>query len=250
MKKNKGILRVGTSGIAVAGNKASFPLEFREKSRLNYYASLFNTIEINSSFYKIPMRTTFERWSLDVPPGFRFTLKLWRDISHAKALDFKPEDVAAFLAAAEAIGEKKGCILVQFPGKINLEYYAKVEELLSVLQEHDNGNHWPKAVEFRNPDWYVGETAELLRHYGAALVVHDKAKGKNKYLTGPTAFVYLRFHGPEGNYRGSYSDEFLGEQARLVQQLLKEGKDVYAYFNNTMGSAFENARTLVKMVEQ
>ena len=84
IKQSNGILRIGTSGIVVPGNKLSFPAAFQHKSRLNYYSSLFNTLEINSTFYKVPMQSTFEKWSLDVPEQFQFTIKLWREITHVK----------------------------------------------------------------------------------------------------------------------------------------------------------------------
>ena len=69
-KQQPGILRIGTSNIVVPGTKQTFPEAFRIKSRLHYYASLFNTLEVNSSFYKVPMASTFEKWSLDVPEIF------------------------------------------------------------------------------------------------------------------------------------------------------------------------------------
>ena len=86
MKKTAGIVRIGTSNIVVPGNRQSFPPGFRDKSRLHYYASLFNTVELNSTFYKVPMASTFNKWSLDVPENFQFTIKLWRDITHVKNL--------------------------------------------------------------------------------------------------------------------------------------------------------------------
>src|SRR5690349_976965 len=75
----------GTSGLVLpVPNKLFFPDEFKEGSRLNYYASLFNSIEVNSSFYKIPLGRTVANWSADVPEDFRFTFKLFREITHRK----------------------------------------------------------------------------------------------------------------------------------------------------------------------
>src|SRR4051812_36333206 len=113
-KKKKGICRIGTSGIVVPGTKQSFPPAFQDKSRLNYYASFLNSIEVNSSFYKIPMRSTFERWAQDVPKDFHFTIKLWKEITHVKELKSDLGNITKFLAAADLIGNKKGCLLVQF----------------------------------------------------------------------------------------------------------------------------------------
>src|SRR4051812_4712395 len=97
----KGILRVGTSGIALAGSKQSFPAAYQSRSRLNYYANLFNTLEVNSTFQKTPMLRTVQRWCADVPENFRFTLKLSRDITHVKKLLVSVESIDNFFTVAK-----------------------------------------------------------------------------------------------------------------------------------------------------
>jgi len=243
-KPGKGSLRIGTSNIVVPGARQSFPVEFQQKSRLHFYASLFNTLEINSSFYKVPMLSTFQKWALDVPEKFEFTVKLWRDITHVKNLNTDLENIERFLEAADGLGKKKGCLLVQFPGKISLEYYTQVEQILRKIHTSERQNKWRMAVEFRSPTWYVSETHELLDEYGASLVLHDIPKSKNSEPNKAAKFVYIRFHGPKGDYRGSYSDQFLQEKFERMNNWLNHGKDVYAYFNNTIGSALENVMTL------
>ncbi|MEO6721881.1 MAG: DUF72 domain-containing protein [Ferruginibacter sp.] len=240
-KKTSGILRIGTSNIVVPGTKQTFPPEFQHKSRLNYYSSIFNSLEINSSFYKVPMASTFEKWSLDVPDNFRFTIKLSKEITHIKELKIELCNIDLFLKAADRIGEKKGCILVQFPGKISFDYYNKVEEILQRLTASEYRNDWCIAIEFRNPTWHVSETFELLNEYEASIVLHDIPKAKNQEVNKGAAFIYIRYHGPKGDYRGSYTDDYLKAEFKKIKGWLKEGKDVYAYFNNTMGSALENA---------
>lgn len=248
-KKSTGIIKIGTSNIVIPGNKQSFPEAFKNKSRLHYYASLFNTVEINSSFYKVPMPSTFEKWAADVPAGFEFSIKLWREITHAKALNFSAADIDHFLAAANGAGKRKGPLLVQFPGKINIEYYSQVEAILQQIRSYTSGNKWRIAVEFRHPDWYVSETMELLDEYDASLVLHDMPKSKNMQLNKKADFAYWRFHGTRGDYKGGYSDEELSDHAKKIKAWVKEGKDVYVYFNNTIGDAFENAMTLKKMLK-
>ena len=247
MKKRKGKINIGTSGIVMPGPKQTFPPEFHGKSRLNYYSSLFNSIEINSSFYKIPMPATFEKWAADVPGDFTFTIKLWREITHIKELKFNPDHMDVFLKAAVGLQQKKGCLLVQFPGKINLERYSEVEQILALLYESEYLDNWRIAVEFRNPAWYVSETHELLNEYGASLVLHDIPKARNMEVHKNAPFVYLRLHGPKGDYRGSYSTEQLHEKFGLIQAWQRAGKDVYVYFNNTAGAAFDNALQLKSM---
>jgi len=244
-----GKIRIGTSNIVVPGNKASFPEAFREKSRLHYYSSIFNTLEVNSCFYKTPLRSTYEKWVLDVPDDFRFSLKLSKEITHVKDLAGDLACMNKFMQTAGGTGQKKGCLLVQFPGKITLDYFKKVEDILSELQTHDPEQQWKTAVEFRHPSWYTGETRELLDESGAAMVIHDHPKARIWEVQGKASFVYMRFHGPNGDYRDSYTDSFLKSKAAEIKEWLTAGKDVYAYFNNTIGSAFDNAISLKKMLE-
>ena len=245
----KARLFIGTSNVVLPGNKQSFPAEYQIKSRLHYYSTLFNSVEINNSFYKVPQMKTLQKWSLDVVSDFIFTLKLWQDVTHTKNLLTDLDNIDTFINAAEGIGDKKGCILIQFPGKITLDYYKEVEGILSRLSEQDSQNNWRKAIEFRDSSWYVNETLELMEEYGASIVLHDMPKSKNEIPNTNASFIYVRFHGADGDYRGSYTDEFLQDQYKNIRGWLKSGKDVYVYFNNTIGSAFDNAMSLKKMAE-
>ncbi len=246
----KGISRIGTSNIVVPGNRQSYPPAFEGKSRLHYYSSFFNSLEINSSFYKLPMPSTFEKWANDVPASFRFTVKLSKEITHAKELKADLALIENFLNAAGKLGEKKACLLIQFPGKITVEYFSQVEDILKKVKENDKGGKWKIAVEFRHASWYIAETFELIDSYKASVVIHDIPKGRNSEVNKNARFVFIRFHGPTGDYRGSYSREQLETYAVKIRSWLKQGKDVYAYFNNTIGSAFENARELQEMLRK
>lgn len=249
LKIIQGRIRIGISNVQLSGNKKTFPPEYQQKSRLNYYSSIFDTVEINSCFYKTPQLKTYEKWALDVPDEFQFSLKLSKEISHAPDLSSDLACMENFLATASGTGNKKGCLLIQFPGKISLEHFAKVEQILMEAERLDPEREWKIAVEFRNDTWYTAETWELLDEFNASMVLHDFKKAKNSELRGKANFVYLRFHGPEGDYRGSYTDEFLKQQASRFVEWAKEGKDVYAYFNNTAGNAYENAVALKLLVD-
>ena len=240
----RGIVRIGISNGAIPGNKKSFPPAFQSKSMLNYYSSIFNTIERNSCFYRTPRRATVERWSLDVPADFQFSLKVSKEVTHIKDLEIDLSCINPFITAASGICDKKGCLLIQFPGKISLDHFNKVKMILHELQQQDPRHEWRKAIEFRNASWYIGETAELMDEYKATIVMHDFAKGNISNVMGKAGFIYIRFHGPHGNYRDSYPDHFLNTKARDIKSWLDEGKDVYVYFNNTIGNAYENALTL------
>lgn len=105
----------GTSGLVLpVKNKQFYPVAFQDKSRLTYYASLFNSIEINSSFYKIPMPSTVAKWAERVLEHFRFTFKLWREITHVKGLAFDPVNVERFMYTIDQIGNKKAVCWYNF----------------------------------------------------------------------------------------------------------------------------------------
>jgi len=244
-----GRLHIGTSNVVVLGNKQSFPSAFRLRSGLHYYSSIFNTLEVNSSFYKTPLLSTYKKWSLDVPENFRFSLKLSKSITHAKDLQGDLTAIEQFMTSAAGIGSKKGCLLIQFPGKISLNFYHQLEQIMQELQAHDPNDEWRKAIEFRNNSWYISETFELLNEYNAAPVLHDHPKAKFFDAKGKADFVYLRFHGPKGDYRDTYTDSFLQEKAAEIAVWLSDGKYVYGYFNNTIGSAFENAVSLKSFLQ-
>lgn len=240
---------IGTSNIVVPGNKQSFPVAFQHTSRLRYYSHLFNTVELNSTFYKTPLLSTYQRWQTEVPEDFRFSIKLSKNVTHVKDLAFEIDDIIHFMKVAAGIGRKKGCLLVQFPGKISLDHFARLEHILQLLDTHNKGRKWNIAFEFRNLTWYVTEMKELLDYYQAGLVLHDKLRLKMDEPITNAKFVYLRFHGPAADYRGSYDTLFLQSKAALMRNWVNAGKDVYVYFNNTIGNAFENAMTLRKMLK-
>jgi len=166
-----------------------------------------------------------------------------------KGLPFAVKDVDDFIKAVENIGEKKGCLLAQFPPSLNIEKLHQLQRLLETLGEVTHNSHWMLAIEFRDPSWYEREVHELLEEYNVAMVIQDIPKSATplSYVRGD--FVYLRFHGPEPRYRGNYSDEFLKQYAGYINKWISEKKTVYAYFNNTVGAAVENLQTLNKYVQ-
>jgi uncharacterized protein YecE (DUF72 family) len=238
----------GLSGIALPVPKYKFPPEHRNSSRLSYYATFFNTIEINNSFYKIPLKGTLRRWAESVPENFIFTFKLLREITHVKGLQFTPSQVFEFIDAITAVGRKKGCLLIQLPPSLGHEHAHQLESLLRNIQTADPEGLWKTAVEFRSKDWYNQDVFEMLEEFDATLVLHDMPASPAPMNQVHSDVVYLRFHGPTGNYRGSYTHAFLNEYTEYITEWLSEGKRVFAYLNNTAGDAFNNCVTLSTMV--
>ncbi|MEO5910280.1 MAG: DUF72 domain-containing protein [Pelobium sp.] len=241
---------LGTSGLVLpVPNKLHYPKEFQDKSRLCYYASLLNTIEINSSFYKPPMSSTVKKWAFDVPEDFKFTFKLSKEITHSKNLAFDPELLRHFFDTISEVGSKKGCLLVQLPPSVRVQHFPQLDFLMQKLRENDPEMQWNIAIEFRHSSLYVDEIYELLNTYKLGMVIHDKRFSNTPIRDNELTFVYLRFHGPNGNYRDSYADDVLSEYASYIAEWLKDGKNVFAYFNNTMGEPHENLNTLRRYVE-
>lgn len=239
----------GTSGLILpVPNKLHYPEAYKEKSRLCYYSSLLDSIEINSSFYKIPLASTIKKWSENVPIDFRFSFKLFKGITHAPHLGFDINEVIKFFEVINQVDAKKGCLLVQFPPSVRIANFPQLAKLMQSIQAHNSDNSWNIAIEFRHPSLYVEEVYELLEEHMFGMVIHDKGSVVSPFDIGQNTFNYLRFHGPGGNYRGSYTDDVLAEYASYIAEWLSDGKQVYVYFNNTMGNAFGNLVTLKRFV--
>jgi uncharacterized protein YecE (DUF72 family) len=233
----------GTSGLVLPIIRSDYPPEFHGKSRLEYYASLFTTIEINSSFYKLPRASTIIKWADGVPPTFQFTFKLSKAITHVKGLNFNADDVEIFMHIIDHIGNKSGCVLIQLPPALKTEHINQLEKLLKSIKKF-NTNKWKIAVEFRNKTWYNDEVNYLLRQYNISLVMHDLPAAATPFTMLTTEVIYLRFHGTEKGYRGNYPTDVLLEYARRIKSWTNQGKTVYCYFNNTLGNAINNLQTL------
>lgn len=252
MQKNNPInYYSGTSGLLLpVRNKSFYPEEFKDKSRLCFYASMMNSIEVNSSFYKVPMAGTVAKWANEVPDDFRFTFKLSREITHNKGLAFDPEAVKRFMEVIDLSGEKRGCLLVQFPASVRIAQVRQLALLMNILRESDRGMRWNIALEFRHISLYHDDIYSLLEEHHMGMVIQDMPPAVTPMLDTELPFVYLRFHGPDGSYKGSYDDEVLYEYAGYIHDWMLEGKTVYTYFNNTMGNALANLFRLKDMVMQ
>ena len=200
----------------------------------------YNTVEVNSPFYRWPSDAVFRSWHNRLPAGFRMTVKASRALSHSKRL-YGPELWTQRMAAGmRRLGDKLGIWLVQLaPG------FARDDARLAYfLQQIPAGIK--TAVEFRHPSWHCDEIYGLLEQHGVAYCVMSGA-GLPCVLRTTAPFVYVRLHGPDWNhlYGGSYSDDDLRWWAARIHEWHGGGKDVWAYFNNDGdGNAVRNADTL------
>ena len=188
----------GISGLLVPGNQSTYPPAFQGKSRLQYYAHLFNSIEINSSFYKTPQPKTVAKWGESVPDDFRFTFKLSKAVTHSKGLEYNEKELEIFMKSVAEIGNKKGCLLIQFPGSFRIDKLDRLQQLLADVEWYNQGE-WQLAVVFRHLSWYEQETTEILKEYNAITVWQDKPAAPTPTDIAEGKTVYIRLHGPDGN---------------------------------------------------
>jgi uncharacterized protein YecE (DUF72 family) len=238
----------GLSGLELPIPKYLYPPPYQDASRLTYYSTFFNSIEINSSFYKLPKPATVSKWAASVHENFKFTFKLWKQITHLKGLHFEESDLDKFLKAISGARDKKGCLLMQFPPSLTIESKPQLDKLLGCVKELDTEVLWNIAIEFRHKSWYHPSVYELMDSYHSTIVIQDIPKSATPMLDIESEIVYVRFHGPTGNYRGSYSEDILSEYADYISDWVEQGKKVFVYFNNTMGDAFINLESLNRLI--
>lgn len=236
-----GRLRVGTSGYQYEHWRGRFyPPGLPKDEWLTFYSARFDTVEINRTFYGLPRASTFDAWRRRAPNDFVYALKFSRYGSHMKHLKDAEATIGRFLERAEHLEDKLGPILVQLPPRWN----ANPRRLATFLEAAPPRRRW--AVEFRNPTWLAHDVLEILRDHRVALCLHDMIAGHPAVTT--TDWAYTRFHGPAPG--GRYGRRGLAVYARVIEDFLGEGLDVFAYFNNDAhGHAVQDATLLKQLLE-
>ena len=171
-------IRVGTSAITAAEWEGVFyPAGMQPRDFLTYYATHFNTVEVDGTFYRTPARSTIAGSANKTPPGFVFALKVPQVISHEKCLEDCGDDFQNFADTAEGLGKDKlGPMLLQFPYlnrtkfKTGAEFLARLRPFLKKLPKDHQF-----ALEIRNKNWLDKKCTEILREHNVALAVTDQA---------------------------------------------------------------------------
>ena len=235
--------RVGTSGWVYPHWKGVFyPPGLPVREWLKFYSSHFSTVELNNSFYRLPSEESFRNWEQITPPDFLFSVKGSRFITHIKKLKVTSRPVEVFLARARLLGPKLGPILFQLPPdwSCNLE---RLEAFLELLP-----GDLAFTFEFRNESWFNPEVYRLLERKGIALCLIS-LPGFVCPVKVTAPFDYIRMHGSGAVYGGLYGPEELSYWARLAKNFLKDGLDLYVYFNNdAFGFAVRNAAEFIEML--
>lgn len=254
---NQGILfdsRVETtpsSGIMVgcAGWSLSSAVQPRfpgEGSHLERYARVFPAVEINSSFYRPHKPSTYARWRDSVPPEFRFSLKLPKEITHERRLRDIDEPVAVFLDAASQLADRFGCLLVQMPPSLAFEQAAASALLARLRERLDIGI----ACEPRHQSWFSAEATELLARYQVGRVLADPQVAVDPVPERYRGLVYVRLHGSPVIYHSDYPEDCLRRNAAWLARQQRQGREVWCIFDNTAsGAAVPNALTTLALTD-
>jgi uncharacterized protein YecE (DUF72 family) len=263
--RGAGRVRIGTSGWsypkgAGAWDGVFYPPRLADKDKLAFYAQYFDTVEINSSFYRPPSPYAARAWASKVPEDFRFTAKLWQKFTHPRMFE-KATGRSALVDPTDFEVFSEGLAPLVEANNETLEY---LEDLIRQL----HGAGFPLAVELRHRDWTASEEARPIRTFmereGVAWVMIDEPRFKTSIRHVPlttTARAYFRFHGrnfqswwrhaeSEDRYNYLYTPGEQREIAEDVREIAGRTRETYAFYNNHYGAkAVVNAVQLQQLLD-
>ncbi len=237
------MIRVGTSGWVYGDWRGRFyPRGVASRRWLEYYAELFDTVELNATTYRLPSPSQALAWCAKVPPDFRFTVKLSRLITHRRDLPPRVDDFIAnyFARAASFERAKLAQILIQFPPYLERDD-VRLSEFVRKLPPQ-----YRYVVEFRNKSWFVSAVRDLLSALGVAFCIHDYPGLRVPIWVTRNDLAYVRFHGYTALYAGSYPRRTLRRWAARLNELESSAGEVFAYFNNDTAAAAPRDAELLK----
>jgi uncharacterized protein YecE (DUF72 family) len=246
-------LYIGTSGWHYDDWTGLFyPPDIKGYRELTFHAQHFNTVENNSSFYRIAGEGTYTTWDRMTPDGYVFSMKLNKLITHTHRLavdDVVRERVAYILDTTQVLGDKLGAILIQLPASFTYDL-TRLDTFLAFFTAavRSRRHVFDIAIELRNRHWFTDDLYALLERYNVALVAGQSSRWPGvRQVTADIA--YIRMHGPDKLFASSYSDAALQEWAAYITGLPQYVRRVYVYFNNDFhGYALQNATTLSAML--
>jgi uncharacterized protein YecE (DUF72 family) len=203
-----------------------YPRGLPPRRWLEHYATLFDTVEVNNTFYRLPSRDAVAAWVEQTPPGFLFAVKASRFLTHMKRLTDMGQGVERFYDRIEPLVEspKMGPVLWQLPEN----FHRNDERLAGALERLPPGRH---CFEFRHPSWFVPEVYDLLRKQGAALVIGDHPERRFQTHELTADWTFIRFHHGSRGRKGNYSERELETWRRRIDGW-RQRVEVFAYFNN------------------
>lgn len=234
---------IGTSGWSYTHWVGLFyPDHLKPVEFLSYYLHRFSCVELNSSFYHLPRKTTIEGWVSRTPDSFRFCPKLSRYITHRKRLIEVEGPMQKFFDLFGAMKSRLGPVLIQLPPGMEFNR-SLMEDFLHILRNKYHAFRF--AIEIRHRSWIDDVFFDLLAQADVAFVIADSGTRYPYHEQVTTDFIYLRLHGPEELYASNYSETQLFDQAGKIRDWLDRGKAVWVFFNNDFHAyAIRNAENL------
>ncbi|MFJ2319558.1 DUF72 domain-containing protein [Pseudomonas sp. NPDC087817] len=231
---------IGCAGWSLA--REHWPAFPADGTHLQRYAAQFNSVEINSSFYRPHRRQTYERWADSVPDGFTFSVKIPKHITHELRLIGCEAALEEFLGQCSGSGDRLGCLLVQLPPSLAFDA-AVAEGFFSALRQRFSG---PVVLEPRHESWVGGE-ALLIKYQISQAAVDPSRISNDASPRGWQGTKYWRLHGSPRIYHSAYDLPYLQQIARALQIASEEGAATWCIFDNTAsGAAIGNALSLAK----
>lgn len=232
-------LHIGTSGWFYGHWKNQFyPKTLKVKDWLSFYSQQFSSVEINTTFYHLPLESSVKGWFEKVPDHFLFSVKASRYITHQKKLHDCRDSLETFYKSIKSLKNKQGPILFQLPPS----FQANTERLTEFVGLLKKGLQY--VFEFRHPTWFTEDVYHILREKEIGLCITD-LNGKLSPLVVTANFTYIRLHGPHRAYQGSYSNAQLQTWKKRIESWCSAGIQVYCYFDNDeKGYAAEDAKRL------
>jgi len=241
--------RIGTSAFTAAGwEKAFYPEGMKAADYLSYYATKFNTVEVDSTFYRTPSAATVNGWNRKTPTGFLLAAKIPQVITHEKILQDCDEDLKHYLETMDLMGDKLGPLLFQF-GYFNRDafegggdFMARLEPFLKKLPKG-----YKFALEIRNKNWLSKSFFDLLREYNVAYALIDQAwmprvsEIFEKFDPITADFAYMRLLGDRKGIEQKTKvwDKVIVDRSRelmswvnVCQRTIRRGVSTYVYVNN------------------
>lgn len=215
-----------------------------EGTHLQRYAARFNGVEINSSFYRPHRRQTYARWAESVPPGFRFSVKVPKRITHELRLQNCDQALDEFLGQCGGLGDRLGCLLVQLAPSLAFEP-ASAEAFFVALRQRFDGD---VVVEPRHASWVTAQP--LLQAYRIAQAVVDPSRiSTDGSAQGWAGLGYWRLHGSPRIYHSAYDERYLQALAQQLKVAAAQGAATWCIFDNTAsGAALGNALALTALI--
>jgi len=234
---------IGTAGWTIPKKyEAEFP---SGGTHLERYARRLNAVEINSSFYRSHRPKTYERWAGTVPDGFRFSVKVPKEITHTRRLVGTTRLLNTFIGEVSALGDRLGPLLVQLPP--TLKFSAHAARFFATLRDRFDGD---VVCEPRHASWFEDGANEVLKRTVVVRVIADPPRvPAAKHPGGWTGLIYRRLHGSPRVYYSAYEPDVISEIAKeMHSDALAAGKKWCIFDNTALGEAIGNALNLSRAV--